>query len=539
MKYFRVSFQYTPPGGGGSTPGGTDGATQFNSSGSLSGDVSVSAGALTAVSTPSAPTVGHVGSSTGTSWKYGIIVLNSVGATAHSTLTTGTGGTNNPDASNYWTITLPTIAGATCAIYRDVNGDDPHSFGTGTLIESVKGLPVTHACDGSTFRDTGYSGLAQFWAVPGDIPAATTVGESASRIAVNQIGFGSSVADDSSCAIGRYASASDIDSVAVGLYSETSGGGASVAIGAASRATATIGASVAVGAGAQATNSSSVAIGYYTTCSGISSISAGEGALASNDYTVAVGNDAAASGASSVAVGRAASATADNATAIGFGASTSTANTVVIGNVSVTDVYFGSTSGAAKVHGLGLGAIRLLASLTASSSASLAFTTRNAAGQSGAIFQSDCDCYLIVLDNILSATGGAGASLTLQFSTDGGSTYDTTSGHYEWGVYATFTGGPAPLVSSSDTAIRIAGTNIGASVAGVNGTVTINNPLSSALHKLVNLGASWYHDGATACAASTGAGRWKVNTAGTAFRLIDPSGNLASGSAYVYGYLKS
>ena len=47
-----------------------------------------------------------------------------------------------------------------------------------------------------------------------------------------------------------------------------------------------------------------------------------------------------------------ASAGLTNATGLGYGAKPSTSNTMVFGNSSVTDAYFGSTSGAANLHGL-------------------------------------------------------------------------------------------------------------------------------------------------------------------------------------------
>ncbi len=83
----------------------------------------------------------------------------------------------------------------------------------------------------------------------------------------------------------------------------------------------------------------------------------------------------------------------------------------------------------ADVGGGGGGGLVLLASLVASTSASLDLTTRNAAGQSGNLFQSDYDTYLFVMQNIQPATDGALALFRL--SQNAGSTWDTSS-VYSW-----------------------------------------------------------------------------------------------------------
>src|ERR1700690_1568790 len=94
---------------------------------------------------------------------------------------------------------------------------------------------------------------------------------------------------------------------------------------------------------------------------------------------------------------------------------------------TVTDGGAGAVTIAASGGGGASGWV-LLETETASNSAALDFVTRNASGQSGASFQSDFDEYIL---EVVGLVNGSSAVLGIQFSTNGGSSYDTSS-NYAW-----------------------------------------------------------------------------------------------------------
>lgn len=195
-------------------------------------------------------------------------------------------------------------------------------------------------------------------------------------------------------------------------------------------------------------------------------------------------------------------------------------------------------AGAISVSG---GGLTLLESHTASASATLDFATRNATGQSGATFQSDYDDYLIEIVDIVPGTSET--EFNLRFSTDGGSTFSTST--YEYVGIANSSGNvgisSSGLVSSGGTTEIKLFTLVDATQSyGVNGSVRFRNPLSASLNKSVEFQISApLKSGATVRRyMSNGSGFWATTTAVNAIRFLFSSGNIASGTIRVYGLAK-
>ena len=188
--------------------------------------------------------------------------------------------------------------------------------------------------------------------------------------------------------------------------------------------------------------------------------------------------------------------------------------------------------------GGGGGGLTLLESHSASASASLDCTTRNAAGQSGATFQSDFDDYLIKCLSLVPASNGA--SVLFRVSTDGGSTFVSAGGSYLWGGDFWVNNASAAQGSDSDTSITLCfSVSSTASVGGACGSFEIVNPLDSAAQMRI--------DAAFHCASTTNGGKasvqkyggaYSANTAVNAFRVLMSTGNIASGTVRVYGLAK-
>lgn len=191
----------------------------------------------------------------------------------------------------------------------------------------------------------------------------------------------------------------------------------------------------------------------------------------------------------------------------------------------------------AAIAGVGTtaGGLVLLASQTASSSADLSFATRNATGQSGAIFQSDYDDYLIEFVNVIPATNAV--TLGMRMSTNGGSTYDSGA-NYKWAYqFSNTAGATGASNSAAGTSITIAGSYSNTSSAGAKGTVEIAGPLSASQTKPILLrsaflasDANYYH--------LHGMGLYNSTTAVDAVRFLMSSGNIASGTIRIYGIKK-
>jgi uncharacterized protein DUF5907 len=186
--------------------------------------------------------------------------------------------------------------------------------------------------------------------------------------------------------------------------------------------------------------------------------------------------------------------------------------------------------------GGGGGALVLLASLAASASATLDLTTRNATGQTGALFQSDYDEYIVEFVSVLPATN----NVTLQgrVSTDGGASWDSSA------VYArTFQYGAANNTTSGGGATGatlwdITGSQTSTATGAASGRLRFYNPLSTAVHKSAIGDFGWLHTTVDWIGYHT-AFAWKSTAAINALRFFMSSGNIASGTVRVYGVAKS
>jgi hypothetical protein len=175
--------------------------------------------------------------------------------------------------------------------------------------------------------------------------------------------------------------------------------------------------------------------------------------------------------------------------------------------------------------GGGSGALVLLEQHTASSSASLAFTSW---------YSSSYDEYVIEFVTLIPATNGV--SLWLQCSTNGGSTYDTTSANYEYGASSQRTNGIGGGLSNG----AVSGhpwwnTDLSNTAsAGLSGSGKLFNPGSTAVNKVM-IWESYGQNTTLDFYFIKWAGRYKSTSAVNAFRVITSSGNIASGTVRIYG----
>lgn len=179
----------------------------------------------------------------------------------------------------------------------------------------------------------------------------------------------------------------------------------------------------------------------------------------------------------------------------------------------------------------------LLESHTASASASLNFTTRNALGQSGATFQSDFDNYQVEITGLIAATNNT--DLQMLVSTNGGTSWASTT--YMWERSADFAGSagsPGSAGSTSDSKFVLwPGLDSSIADACLDASLKIKHPLNSTL-SLVFYGQqnSWYQPATPRyyIGGSIG-GKYRTAAAVNAIQFKMSSGNIASGSIRLYG----
>lgn len=206
-----------------------------------------------------------------------------------------------------------------------------------------------------------------------------------------------------------------------------------------------------------------------------------------------------------------------------YGAGTTINGTRVInGDLTVKGTCIGCGGG---------GALVLVEQHTASSSASLDFTT---------CISSTYDNYQFEFINDIPDTNSVGFLFLV--STDGGSTYQASS--YGWNIFyngnaGTDNGGQG---STSDSSIRISNSLISSTTSngGVSGELKLYNPLSTSYAKIYVSHIEGFHNsGAPSFYNVTGAGAWNATTAVNAVQFKFSSGNIASGTIRCYGIAKS
>jgi hypothetical protein len=184
----------------------------------------------------------------------------------------------------------------------------------------------------------------------------------------------------------------------------------------------------------------------------------------------------------------------------------------------------GISSGTASAPG----SFNLVEAHTASSSASLPFTTG---------ITSTYDEYSIEILNLVPATNGD--NLLIQVSTNGGSTYDTGSNYFwdggSWRAAALFAPGGGVDTSIDVTNANGLGVSSTAAAGGACFSLRMINPLSGTMSTQVfGKGFVPFSGSSTRVMVEIG-GQYTPTTAVNAFRVVFSTGNIASGTVRLYG----
>lgn len=205
---------------------------------------------------------------------------------------------------------------------------------------------------------------------------------------------------------------------------------------------------------------------------------------------------------------------------------------------SANTVYAGPASGAAAaptfrtlVGADGVGLV-LLDSKTASTSASLDFTTG---------INSTYDEYELHFADVIPATNAV--SLGIRVSEDGGSTYKAGASDYRAGVTSINGAATQATLSGGQNAIYLIATANGqrsAATGGLSGVIRFYRP-SITTNEKTFVGQTVCEEATTTdILKSDVGGRYQLTTnAINAVRVIYGSGNITSGSVYLYGVRKS
>lgn len=192
-------------------------------------------------------------------------------------------------------------------------------------------------------------------------------------------------------------------------------------------------------------------------------------------------------------------------------------------NTNLTVNAKGLVTAASNGTGGAAAGLVLLEQYTASSSASLNFTTG---------ITSTYDRYLLTFQNLIPASNG---SLVLRTSINGGSTYDAGSNYYGALYTLDNTGAVGTSVYNPGTGYRLFLT-ASSTLEGVSGDCSLFNPMSGLGRKAIR-----YHtegSNPSVVIGSWGAGVWLNSGAINAVQLLFDSGNIASGIARLYGFAK-
>lgn len=203
-------------------------------------------------------------------------------------------------------------------------------------------------------------------------------------------------------------------------------------------------------------------------------------------------------------------------------------NTPASGDASnLTNIPVANAKSGSVLPGANGGGLVLLEQHTASSSATLNFTT---------CISSTYDDYIIRFANIIPASSAV--DFQFRISTNGGSSYDSSSNYY-WGLnYVPNVGAAGVLQGSSVTSISLfTAIDTSVSFGGISGQINLYNPGSAASRKNTTFQVAANQVGATFSGVGSGVGG--SATAVNAFQFFFSSGNIASGTIRCYGIAKS
>jgi hypothetical protein len=170
------------------------------------------------------------------------------------------------------------------------------------------------------------------------------------------------------------------------------------------------------------------------------------------------------------------------------------------------------------------GALVLLEQHTASASATVDFTQ----------FSTTYDEYIIEYMNVVPATNNV--SFELLMSTNGGSSYDTTAGHYKYASYITNDTGAFSTnsVGSNSAAFIQMAANLSNLADGTSGTMRLWNPQQTASNHAID-GNFNYLNNDTNRYRGMMTGYFAQTTAYNAVRFVMSAGNVSSGTFRMYG----
>jgi hypothetical protein len=200
--------------------------------------------------------------------------------------------------------------------------------------------------------------------------------------------------------------------------------------------------------------------------------------------------------------------------------------------ISLTDGGAGSTITVTNTSPGG--GLVLLESHSASASATLDFTTRNATGQSGASIQSDYDHYVIALVRLVAAT--TNSNLYLRVSNDGGSSY--IAANYFYANHGWTGSGSSNNGNTGQAQIILNSTGIKGSSWGVCGRLDmLVGTTTEHARTWGQINYDRHSDGFPEGANHAGLSV-ATNPIMNAFRLLFNSGNITTGIVRLYGVAK-
>lgn len=165
----------------------------------------------------------------------------------------------------------------------------------------------------------------------------------------------------------------------------------------------------------------------------------------------------------------------------------------------------------------------LLATKTASASATLDFTE---------FVNATYHTYEFYIENLIPGTDGD--ALWIRTSTDGGSTYDSSAGNYQWSIFRDFVGGNNQDGSNSATRMELTG-GVGnaANEIGVNGLIILHGAPLAAYTSLT--GRLQFVNTSGTIVGTSFSGLRSAASDVTGVRFMPSTGNFASGKIRMYG----